>query len=107
VILGEVVAPGGLRDRHRYQAKGAANRGYAIEETARFTRSGRTDVHRVELIELSEATLDAALFERPGDYRPALPLIRGGYDLTKPDTLPNRLQMYWEEIRVVARSIVR
>jgi hypothetical protein len=107
VVLGEVVAPGGLRDRHQYKTKGAANRGYAIEETTRFTRKGRTDLHRVELIELSEETLDATLFERPPDYQPALPLLRGGYDMTRPDTLPNRLQMYWEELRMVARAIVR
>lgn len=106
LAVGEVVGPDGLRDRHHYRTRGAANRGYAIEETTRFTRNGRTDVHRVELIELSEQTLDVSLFDRPRDYRPALPLVRGGYDMMKPDTLPNRLQMYWDEITVVARALV-
>ena len=107
LTAGEVVAPSGLRDRHHYKTKGAASRGYAIEETTRFAQAGRTNVDRVELIELSESPLDLSLFDIPRDYRPALPLVRGGYDLTKPDTLPNRLQMYWDEIAVVARTIFR
>jgi hypothetical protein len=103
----EVVGPGGLRDRHLYKTKGAARRGYAIEETTRFTQTGRTNVDRVELIELVESPLDVSLFDVPRDYRPALPLVRGGNDLTKPDTLSNRLQMYWDEITVVAHTILR
>jgi hypothetical protein len=103
----EVVGPNGLRDRHHYKTKGAASRGYAIEETTRFTQTGRTNVDRVELIELSESPLDLSLFDIPRDYRPALPLVQGGYDLTKPDTLPNRLQMYWDQITTVARTIFR
>jgi hypothetical protein len=103
----EVVGPSGLRDRQHYKTKGAASRGYAIEETTRFTQTGRTNVDRVELIELSESPLDLSLFDTPRDYRPALPLVQGGYDLAKPDTLPNRLQMYWDQITVVARRIFR
>ena len=102
-----VVGPGGLRDRHRYTTKGAASRGYVIEETTRFTQRGGTYVDRVELIELSEHPLDLSLFDIQGDYRPALPLVRGGYDMTKPDTLANRLQVYWDEITLVARTIFR
>ena len=93
LAVGEVVGPGGLRDRHHYRTKGAASRGYAIEETNRFTQAGGTNVDRVELIELSEHPLDLSLFDIPRDYRPALPLVRGGYDMTKPDTLANRLQV--------------
>lgn len=51
--------------------------------------------------------MDVSLFDIPRDYQPALPLVRGGYDLTKPDTLPNRLQMYWDQITVGARTIFR
>ena len=105
--VGEVVGPGGIRDRHHYKTKGAASRGYAIEETTRFTQTGGTDVVRVELIELSEHPLDSSLFDIPRDYRPALPRVRGGYDMTKPDTLANRLQEYWDEITLVARTIFR
>lgn len=107
LTAGEVVGPSGLRDRHHYKTKGAASRGYAIEETTRFTQTGGTDVDRVELIELSEHPLDLSLFDIPPDYRPALPLVRGGYDMTKPDTLANRLQVYWDEITLVARTIFR
>jgi len=107
LTVGEVVGPGGIRDRHHYKTKGAASRGYAIEETTRFTQTGGTDVVRVELIELSEHPLDSSLFDIPGDYRSALPRVRGGYNMTKPDTLANRLQEYWDEITLVARTIFR
>jgi hypothetical protein len=107
LAAGEVVRPGGLRDHHRYKAKGTARRGYAIEETNRVTQSGTTIVSRVELVELSERTLDLSLFDIPRDYRPALPLLRGGYDMTKPDTVANRLQMYWDELTQVTLATFR
>jgi hypothetical protein len=107
VSVGEAVRPGGLRDRHHYKTKGAASRGYVIEETTHFTQTGGTTVDRVELIELSEHPLDSSLFDVPRDYRPALPRVRGGYDMAKPDTLANRLQEYWDEITLVARTIFR
>jgi hypothetical protein len=105
LTLGEAVRPGGLRDRHHYKTKGAASRGYAIEETTHFTQTGGTTVDRVELIELSEHALDSSLFDIPSDYQPALPRVRSGYDMMKPDTLANRLQEYWDEITLVARTI--
>jgi hypothetical protein len=107
MLVVESIGPGGRRDRHHYQTKGAARRGYAIEETTRLTTTGGTSVHRVELIELSEHSLDVSLFEIPRDYRSALPLVRGGFDMTKPDTLTNRLQAYWGEITLAARTIFR
>lgn len=107
LIVGESVGPGGLRDRHHYKTQGAARRGYAIEETNRFTQTSGTNIERVELIELSEHPLDLLLFDIPRDYRPALPLVRGGYDMTKPDTLANRLQVYWDELTLVTRAIFR
>ena len=107
LTTGEVVGPGGLRDRHHYKTKGGASRGYAIAETTRFNQAGGTDVDRVELIELSEHSLDLSLFDIPRDYRAALPLVRGGYDMRRPDTLANRLQVYWDELTLVARAIFR
>jgi len=107
LAVGEVVKPGGLRDHHHYRTKGTARRGYAIDETNRVTQSGATNVDRVELIELSEHPLDLSLFDIPRDYRPALPLIRGGHDMAKPDTLANRLQNYWDELTLVTRAIFR
>ena len=35
-------SPNGPRDRHRYQTKGTARRGYAIEETTRHTEARMT-----------------------------------------------------------------
>jgi hypothetical protein len=105
VIVGEGVGLGGLRDRHQYKTRRTARTGYAIEETNRFTQRGETSVDRVELIELSEHPLDLSLFDIPRDYRPALPLVRGGYDMTKPDTLANRLHVYWDELTLVTRAI--
>lgn len=107
LTVGEGVGQGGLRDRHHHKTKGAARRGYPIEETTRFTQTGGTNVDRVELIELSEHPLDLLLFDIPRDYRPALALVRGGYDMTKPDTLANRLQLYWDELTLVTRAIFR
>jgi len=52
----------------------------------------------------SSATLDPALFDLPSDYRPALPQLHGGYDLTRPDTLVNRVQSYWDELTRWART---
>jgi hypothetical protein len=86
--------------------RGTARRGYPIEETHRF--GGRNPfVSKVELIELSEAPLDETLFTVPSAYRSALPRPYGGYDLTKPDTMMNRLESYREVARDWANYIMR
>ena len=103
-LMGEVVGPSGARDRVHVKALGTARRGYPIEETVRRTDAGETTVSRVELVEASAATLDPALFDLPSDYRPALPQLHGGYDLTRPDTLVNRVQSYWDELTRWART---
>ena len=46
-----------------------------------------------------------SLFDIPRDYRPALPLVRGGNDLTKPDTLSNRLQILGRDHRGRAHDL--
>jgi hypothetical protein len=75
--------------------KGDARRGYPIEETYRF--SGQHPIAgKTELIELSEAPLDDARFTVPAGYRMAMPSPFGGFDLSKPDTIGNRLQSYRE-----------
>jgi hypothetical protein len=96
--MGQVVPAGRPPDRLHFKQLGSARRGYAIQETTRHTEDGRTSVAQVELVEFSEAPLDAALFEVPSGYRTALPLVHGGYDLTQPDTLVNRLHTYWDEV---------
>jgi hypothetical protein len=35
----------------------------------------------------------------PAGYHPALPTPRGGFDMMKPDTLVNRVQVYWAELQ--------
>jgi hypothetical protein len=50
------------------------------------------------LLEFSEAPLDASLFEVPAEYSPALRTAHCGVDMTRPDTLGNRLQSYWAEL---------
>jgi hypothetical protein len=101
------VVASGIRDRQRYVTKRAARHGYALEETTRTTYAGRVHVDRIELIELSERPLDPALFEIPHDYRAALPLPRGGYDLAKADTVVNRLRAYWNDISSAAQTFFR
>jgi len=98
VGFGYLAATSGKRDRVQIKRLGNASRGYAIEETTLRTEAGRTTISKVELVEFSEATLDASLFEVPAGYSPALRTPRGGFDMTKPDTLSNRLQSYWAEL---------
>jgi hypothetical protein len=76
-----------------FKRRGDTRRGYPIEETHRH--GGRyAFVSRIELVEFSETPLDQELFTVPDGYRAALPLPNGGYDLTKPDTILNRVDSY-------------
>jgi hypothetical protein len=61
----------------------------------------------VELIEFSEAVLDKSLFDVPAGYRPALPRLIGRFDMTKPDTVANRLAAYWQDLTTLARDFFR
>ena len=61
----------------------------------------------IELVELSEAPLDAAIFDVPPGYRPALPLPWGGHDMTKPDTVVNRVEVYCEAVATFISSLFR
>ena len=61
----------------------------------------------VTLIEFSEAPLDNSLFTVPAGYRPGLPLLHGRVDMSKPDTLINRLESFWEEMTSWAQLIFR
>jgi hypothetical protein len=98
VGFGYVVATSGKRDRQQIKRLGTAPRGYAVEETSLQTEAGRTTISKVELLEFSEAPLDASLFDVPEDYSPALRTPHGGFDMARPDTLGNRLQSYWAEL---------
>jgi hypothetical protein len=103
VTVGYLVATSGKRDRVQIKRLGTASRGYAIEETTLRTEAGETTISKVELLEFSEATLDSSLFELPAGYSQALRTARGGFDMSKPDTLGNRLQSYWAELTASAQ----
>src|SRR3712207_528490 len=61
----------GCQDRYETKQVGTARRGYPVwEKMTMFGEDGRESFSTVnEVIELSQATLDAALFEAPADYR--------------------------------------
>ena len=85
-------------DRVRIEHRGTAKRGFPIEEVSHSRGNGYVSTTKVELLEFSAAALDKALFTVPHGYQPALPRLTGGFDLTRPDTLRNRLQSYWEDL---------
>jgi hypothetical protein len=62
---------GGCRDRFEMKQVGTAKRGYPLwEKMTMFDKDGRETMSWVnEVVELSQATLDASLFEPPADYR--------------------------------------
>ena len=84
-----------------------AEKRYPVGETSRTHYERGTTTSKVDLIEFSDAPLDAALFTVPTGYRPALPNLCGGYDLTKPDTVMNRLHSYWDGLRAWADGRLR
>ena len=69
-----------------------------IEETSLTTESGKKTISKVELLEISEAPLDSSIFELPAGYRLALQTGNGGADLTKADTISNRVHYYWARV---------
>ena len=86
----------------RMVLRGNGRRGYAIEETTRQSDAPPYDtnavpgVARTELVDVSTTPLDPSLFTVPPGYRQALPRWYGGFDMSKPDTMTNRLQSYWQ-----------
>jgi hypothetical protein len=108
LLTGSVVRPGGAPDRMNVEFRGAGRRGFPIEETTR--RRGEHEppiTTRVELLEFSEAVLDQSLFDVPAGYRPALPRLIGRVDMTKPDTVANRLAAYWQDVTTLAHDFFR
>jgi hypothetical protein len=68
---GNTQSPRGCQDRYEFKQIGAARRGYAVQETTNmFDPNGKVIFSTTnEVIELSQATLDASLFEVPAGYR--------------------------------------
>ena len=82
---------------------GRAKRGFPLIETDRVPAPEGSRTQTTELVEVSTAPLDGALFDVPPDYRAALPIGGGGFDFTRPDTIGNRLSLVWEGLRGFAR----
>jgi hypothetical protein len=107
-LTGSTVRPGAGPDRINVEFRGTGRRGFPIEQTTR-----RRDEHEpgittsVKLIEFSETVLDRSLFDVPAGYRPALPRLIGRFDMTKPDTVANRIAAYWQDVTALARDFFR
>jgi hypothetical protein len=105
---GSVVRPGAAPDRVTTEFHGTGRRGFAIEETTRSRGERQTQITTsVKLIEFSNALLNKSLFDVPAGYRPAVPRLIGGFDMTKPDTIANRLEGYWQDVTTLARDFFR
>src|SRR5712664_3065214 len=101
------VFSGKHQDRLQIKWLGKAPRGYPIEETSVITGPENKTISKVELLEISEAPLNASIFEPPAGYRQALQTGNGGADLTKPDTISNRAQYHWTRLTFWARGLFR
>jgi hypothetical protein len=99
----ELSAP--TRDRVYYEYIGTGGRGYPLEETTHKTQDGIDESGRLELLEFSATVLDSSLFEVPADYSPALRTFQGNFDMSRPDTLRNRVQEYWTGLLSAMRRI--
>jgi hypothetical protein len=106
LATGSVVRPGEAPERMNVEFRGAGRRGFPIEETTRREHEPAFTT-TVTLIEFSEVALDKSLFEVPAGYRPALPRLNGGFDMTQPDTVANRLAAYWQDVTTWARDFFR
>jgi hypothetical protein len=102
VLLGNFPAP---NDRLNIVRRGNSPHGYAIEQTTRRTEDGHTTEDRIELLQISEAPVNSSLFEIPDGYSPALRNLHGGYDMTRADTLANRLAQLWAEVKSSAQQM--
>jgi hypothetical protein len=62
---------GGCQDKYVMKQNGTTKRGYPVyEKMTMFDKDGKESFSMInEVVELSKATLDAALFEVPSDYR--------------------------------------
>ncbi len=69
-MMGGPAAGGGCRDRLRFNRQGAARTGYALAETTTMygPNGAVTYTSTKEVVELSRAPLDAALFDVPAGY---------------------------------------
>lgn len=90
VLLALWGAPGKPFDRPYLVQRGKPELGFAVEKTTRTDRDP-THTTRTQLVSVSDAPLDDAIFEVPRGYRPALPLPGGGADPARVDSFANRV----------------
>lgn len=95
------------RDQLNVTLHGPSRRGLAVEEEDRTSTAAGITSNQTSLVGFSETPLNTAQFEVPKDYKPALPFFSGGYDLTKPDTLLNRLSSAWDGIVDWAAKLIK
>jgi hypothetical protein len=95
------------RDQLNVTLRGATRRGMAVEEEDRTSTAAGITSHQMSLVGFSESPLDVATFDVPKGYKPALPFFSGGFDLTRPDTLMNRLSSAWDGLVDWASRVIR
>jgi hypothetical protein len=98
-FLSATFVPASRHDRIHFKKLGSAPAGFPLEEAITRTERGKSTVSKLELLEFSEAPLGDALFQVPAGYSPALSTPHGGYDMTRPETLTNRVHVYWAELK--------
>jgi len=86
--------PGGCRDRYVTKTVGTAKKGFPVwEKTTMFGPDGTQSFSTInEVIEFSQATLDASLFEPPAGYREVkdfASMYNTGMPSTAPSTTPS------------------
>jgi hypothetical protein len=81
----------------KVERRGNGRAGYPIEETFHETARWGSRESKLELVEMSEAPLDDALFTAPKDYQPALQTPYGP-EMSTPDTILNRLSWYGNQM---------
>jgi hypothetical protein len=100
----------------RLVLRGNGRRGYPLIETI-LTSTGTTvgedgrpgpvtTASKTELIEISQQTVDPALFDLPAGYRPALATLDGGIDMGRQDTLSNRAELYWQHLVMRVKQLL-
>jgi hypothetical protein len=95
----------GRQDRLHFKRLGTAPTGFPIEETTTRTETGQRNVSKIELLEFADSPLDPSLFERPPGYTSARHTPRGGFDMTQPETLTNRVEVWWTDLTLSLRSL--
>ena len=95
----------GGQDRIHLKRLGTAPTGFPIEETTTRTEAGQHSVSQIELLEFRDSQLEPSLFERPPGYTSARHTPRGGFDMTHPETLSNRVEVWWSDLTWSLRSL--